>query len=76
MRQLHGGGPEYNVARNWAKRGYAVSPRVGAIVVWRHHVGKIVGRSARGWIVLSGNDGGRVRERARSVSGAIAFRMQ
>ena len=32
----------------------------------------ITGRTARGqWIVKSGNDGGRVRERARSVAGAV-----
>jgi hypothetical protein len=34
----------------------------------------ITGKTERGWIVLSGNDGGRVRERVRSVSNAIAFR--
>jgi hypothetical protein len=45
---------------------------VGAVVVWRHHVGIITGRAANGhWIVKSGNDGGRVRERARSVAGAV-----
>ena len=43
-------------------------------VVWRHHVGVITGRSGSGWIVKSGNDGNRVRERVRSISGAIAFR--
>jgi hypothetical protein len=43
-------------------------------VVWRHHVGIITGRSGGQWIVKSGNDGHTVRERPRSVSGAIAFR--
>lgn len=48
----------------------------GSIVVWRHHVGIIKRVTARGKaIVLSGNDGGRVRERERSTSGAIAFRV-
>jgi len=77
MRQLYGGGPEYNLARNWKNRGSKThGPHVGAIVVWPHHVGVITGRASNGqWIVKSGNDGGRVRERARSVSGAIAFRI-
>ena len=45
------------------------------MVVWPHHVGKIIGRDASGhWIVRSGNDGGGVRERKRSIAGAIAFR--
>lgn len=76
MRTRHGGGPEYNLARNWRNRGTPISgPQVGAIVVWNHHVGEIVGQADNGkWIVLSGNDSGRVRERARSVSGA-SFRM-
>jgi hypothetical protein len=34
----------------------------------------ITGRSASIRIVKSGNDGNRVRERVRSISGAIAFR--
>jgi len=74
MRTQLGGGPEYNLARNWAKRGYATSPQVGAVVVWRHHVGIIVGRQGNKWVVKSGNDGGRVRARARTLSGAIAIR--
>lgn len=73
MRTQLGGGPEYNLARNWAKRGRpARGPRVGAVVVWSHHVGIITGRTKDGhWIVKSGNDGGRVRERPRSVKGAV-----
>ena len=48
MRTQLGGGPEYNLARNWAKRGRPLNgPRVGAVVVWAHHVGMITGRSAR-----------------------------
>lgn len=68
-----GGGPEYNRAWNWSKRGnHSSRPVVGAVVVWPHHVGIITGRASNGqWIVKSGNDGGRVRERARSVRGAV-----
>jgi hypothetical protein len=73
--------PAGNLARWWAGYGRdAHGPHVGAIVVWprgrRHgHVGIITGRTADGrWIVKSGNDGHRVRERPRSVAGAIAFR--
>ena len=72
MRTQKGGGPELNLARNWARWGRASGPQVGAVVVWSHHVGMITGRSASGqWIVKSGNDGGRVRERPRSVAGAV-----
>jgi hypothetical protein len=45
------------------------------MVVWSHHVGMITGRTSDGqWIVKSGNDGHGVRERPRSLAGAIAFR--
>ena len=72
MRSQRGGGPEYNLAWNWSRRGQATAPKVGAVVVWRHHVGEITGRAKNGqWIVRSGNDGGRVRERPRSVAGAV-----
>lgn len=72
MRTQLGGGPEFNVAWNWRKYGSPTTPQVGAVVVWRHHVGIITGRAANGkWIVKSGNDGGKVRERARSVAGAV-----
>jgi hypothetical protein len=72
MRTQRGGGPEYNLAWNWRNYGSASGPQVGAVVVWRHHVGEITGQTASGqWIVRSGNDGGRVRERARSVAGAL-----
>jgi hypothetical protein len=68
-------GPNYNLARSWAHYGSdAGGPHVGAIVVWRHHVGKIVGQQNGQWIVQSGNDGHAVRARPRSLAGAIAFR--
>lgn len=62
-------------ARNWAKIGRASRARIGAIVVWPHHVGVIVGKTAKGWVVKSGNDGNRVRTRVRTVHNAIAFRV-
>lgn len=65
------------VAREWATEGVnAGGPGVGVIVVWRHHVGRIEGGPDRHgrWLVHSGNDGGRVRTRPRSLAGAIAFR--
>jgi hypothetical protein len=72
MRTQKGGGPELNLASNWRHWGRPSGPRVGAVVVWSHHVGMITGRTAGGeWIVKSGNDGGAVRERPRSVSGAV-----
>jgi hypothetical protein len=72
MRTQKGGGPELNLAHNWVHWGRASGPQVGAVVVWPHHVGMITGRTAGGeWIVKSGNDGGRVRERPRSVAGAV-----
>ncbi len=72
MRTQKGGGPELNLARNWKNWGRPSKPKVGAVVVWSHHVGMITGKTADGhWIVRSGNDGGRVRERPRSVKGAV-----
>ena len=72
MRTQLGGGPEYNLAANWKRYGRPSGPHVGAVVVWPHHVGMITGRSASGqWIVKSGNDGNAVRERPRSVAGAV-----
>jgi hypothetical protein len=76
MRQLVGSdpGPSYNLARNWAHWGHAGPVGVGAIVVWPHHVGKIVGQQDGQWVIESGNDGHALRSRTRSIAGAIAFR--
>ncbi len=63
-----------NRAIEWAQWGHATTAHVGAVVVWPHHVGRIVARKDDKWIVESGNDGHRVRARARSLAGAIAFR--
>lgn len=68
-------GPAYNLARNWAHYGSAAAgPAIGVIVVWTHHVGRIVGQTVAGYIVRSGNDGHAVRERERSLAGVIAYR--
>jgi hypothetical protein len=70
-------GQAYNRAALWARWGRQAQAAVGAIVVWAHHVGKIVGQDANGnWIIRSGNDGHRVRERPRSLARAIAFRAE
>lgn len=77
MRQwLHVASTKFNLARAWASYGIdALAAGVGVVVVWPHHVGIITGKSADGrWIVKSGNDGHQVKERPRSVGGAIAFR--
>lgn len=64
----------------WRHVGRAAhGPAIGVVVIWsrgrgRGHVGIITGKTARGWVILSGNDGNAVRERVRSVSTAIAFR--
>jgi hypothetical protein len=76
MRQLVGSdpGPSYNLARNWAHWGRSGPAGIGAVVVWAHHVGKIVGRENGMWVIESGNDGHRLRTRPRSIAGAIAIR--
>jgi hypothetical protein len=76
MRQLVGGdpGPQFNLARNWARWGQAGPAGIGAVVVWPHHVGKIVGQEGGMWIIQSGNGGNRVRTRPLSIGGAIAIR--
>lgn len=76
MRRLVGAdpGPSYNLARNWAHWGHSGPAGVGAVVVWRHHVGKIVGQENGQWVIESGNDGHALRTRARSIGGAIAVR--
>ncbi len=75
MRQIMGvSDAAFNLARSWANYGHSTSPHIGAVVVWPHHVGKIVGGSPGHWAVLSGNDGHAIRTRIRSIAGAIAFR--
>jgi len=67
-------GPAFNLARNWAHWGQGGPAGVGAVVVWPHHVGRIVGRAEGMWVVESGNDGHQIRTRPRSIAGAIAIR--
>ncbi len=76
MRQLVSADPgeSYNLARNWAHWGHAGPAGVGAVVVWAHHVGKIVGQENGEWVVESGNDGNRVRTRPLPITRAIAIR--
>jgi hypothetical protein len=76
MRRLVGAdpGPSFNLARNWAHWGRPGPAGVGAVVVWPHHVGKIVGQQGGQWIIESGNDGHAFRTRPRSIAGAIAIR--
>ncbi len=75
MRQImHVADAAYNLAANWAHWGRPTEPHVGAVVVWQHHVGRIVGGSPGHWAVNSGNDGHAVKTRVRSVARAIAFR--
>lgn len=62
------------VARNWARMGVRTIARIGAVVVYRHHVARIVGRDGGRWVMWSGNDGHRYRVRPRSLRGAIAIR--
>ena len=63
------------LAANWARMGVRTFAHAGAIIVWRHHVGLLKSDPRNGVaLVLSGNDGHRVRERYRSIRGAIAFR--
>lgn len=64
------------LARRWASIGTdAGGPRVGAIVVWRHHVGTITAVAGHRIKVLSGNDGRAVRDRWRTTAGVIAYRI-
>ena len=85
MRRLVGAdpGPSYNLARNWAHWGRAGAAGVGAVVVWSHHVGKIVGRENDQWIIESGNDDmrfapvlARLRARSQSVGANLRFHLQ
>jgi hypothetical protein len=67
-------GPSFNLARNWAHWGRPGSAGIGAVVVWPHHVGKIVGQQNGEWVIESGNDDHALRTHTRSIAGAIAIR--
>ncbi len=64
-----------NSAFEWTHVGHQTTAHNGAIVVWRHHVGILRSEPVDGRaLVLSGNDGHRVRLRAVSLSRVIAYR--
>jgi len=78
MRQMYGVADKtYNAAAKWAHYGTnAGGPQVGAVIVWRHHVGEIVPGScpAREVMLHSGNDLNQVCTRCFPTRGAIAYR--
>lgn len=61
-------------AISFARYGRPSGPKVGAIAVLRHHVGIVVGYSARGPVLLSGNHGHRVGVGVYSARRIIAYR--
>lgn len=79
MRQVFGVADRaYDRALTWTHWGrQSDGPQLGAVIVWRHHVGLIEGgpdKTGR-WLVRSGNDNHAVRTRYQSIKGAVAFRM-
>lgn len=52
----------------------AGGPRIGAIAVMRHHVGIVIGRTARGPVLLSGNHARRVGVGVYSAHRILAYR--
>jgi hypothetical protein len=68
-------GPAFNLARKWARWGVASSVVPGAIVVYPHHVIRVIEALGPNMVLaISGNDVHAVRVRPRSLSGAIAIR--
>lgn len=66
-----------NLAINWARMGSPASPDSANVVVWRHHVGKLLAYENGRILVQSGNDGGAVRTRWLSphiLGGVVAWR--
>jgi hypothetical protein len=66
-----------NLAINWARVGSAASPDSANVVVWRHHVGKLLAHDNGRILVQSGNDRGAVRTRwlsPRVLGGVVAWR--
>lgn len=52
-----------NLAANWARVGQPATIETANIVVWPHHVGKLLGHRPGQLLIQSGNDGGAVRTR-------------
>ena len=65
---------DFRLARAWARVGQPSAARVGAIVVFRHHVTIVARIVPGGFIGLGGNQGRRVRESRFSWRGVIAIR--
>jgi uncharacterized protein (TIGR02594 family) len=65
---------DFRLARAWARVGRPSAARVGAVVVFRHHVTLLVRIVPGGFIGLGGNQGHRVRESRFSWRGVIAIR--
>lgn len=66
-----------NLAINWARMGQPASPHDANVVVWRHHVGRLLEYRDGMILVQSGNDGGAVRTRwlsPRVLGGVVAYR--
>jgi hypothetical protein len=66
-----------NLAINWARRGAAATIETANVVVWRHHVGRLLEHRNGMILVQSGNDGGAVRTRWMSphkLGGVVAYR--
>jgi hypothetical protein len=76
MRHIYGiQDKAYNRAPEWAHFGRpAGGPGVGVIVVWSHHVGRIVGGSPGHWEIESGNYNNRVAVAEVPLRGVIAYR--
>ncbi len=69
--------PSLNLAINWARVGSAASPDSANVVVWRHHVGKLLKHEGGRILIQSGNDRGAVRTRWVSpgiLGGVVAWR--
>jgi hypothetical protein len=63
-----------NLAINWARMGVAATADSANVVVWRHHVGRLLAHRAGMILVQSGNDGHAVRTRWRTLRGVVALR--
>jgi hypothetical protein len=66
----------FNLAIHWLTWGHASGPQVGAVAVWRHHVGRIVGVCDGGYLLQSGNDGdgNRAGTHCRNMRGVVGYR--
>lgn len=66
-----------NLAIRWASMGSAASPDTANVVVWRHHVAKLIEHRDGLLLIRSGNDRGAVRTRwisPRALGGVVAWR--